>query len=233
MSTGSSVASRVTRTRKIRVMIGDRRRLVAESLAALIGSLDGFTVTGVIGGDDGIPAIGGHRPDVAVVGVGQDQAAAIELVRSLSARAPDLAIVLVAESLEPELVRFVLEQQLSGLLLTDASGRDIGASLDQVAQGRAILPAGWRQALTAERNEALDALSERQLQVLTLLADGCSYEEIAERLFITVNTVKFHVRSIFVRLGVRNRMAAARMLNKATRGASFSRSTADRPARRD
>ena len=45
-----------------------------------------------------------------------------------------------------------------------------------------------------------------------LLADGCSYEEIGTRLFISLNTVKFHVRSIFVRLGVRNRMAAARLL---------------------
>jgi DNA-binding NarL/FixJ family response regulator len=52
------------------------------------------------------------------------------------------------------------------------------------------------------------------MQVLTLLADGCSYEEIGARLFISLNTVKFHVRSIFLRLGVRNRMAAARLLAK-------------------
>jgi LuxR family transcriptional regulator, maltose regulon positive regulatory protein len=52
----------------------------------------------------------------------------------------------------------------------------------------------------------------RQLQVLKLLADGYSYEEIGARLFISLNTVKFHVRSIFHRLGVRNRMAAARVL---------------------
>ncbi len=215
------------------MIIGDRRRLVAEALATLIDSLDGFSVTAVIAGDDGVPAIGGEKPDVAVIGVGQDRDGAIELVRSLSARAPELGIVLVAEALEPGLVRFVLEHHLSGLLLTDATGRDIGASLDQVAHGRAILPGGWRQALTAERNNALDSLSERQLQVLTLLADGCSYEEIAERLFITVNTVKFHVRSIFMRLGVHNRMAAARMLDKATAGARFSRSLTDQPARQD
>ena len=50
------------------------------------------------------------------------------------------------------------------------------------------------------------------MEVLLLLADGCSYEEIGARLFISLNTVKFHVRSIFLRLGVRNRMAAARVL---------------------
>ena len=75
-----------------------------------------------------------------------------------------------------------------------------------------MLPPGWQGALHADRNDPLHALSERQMQVLTLLADGYSYEEIGARLFISLNTVKFHVRSIFLRLGVRNRMAAARML---------------------
>ena len=66
--------------------------------------------------------------------------------------------------------------------------------------------------LADEKDDPLESLSERQLEVLGLLAEGCSYEEIGARLFITVNTVKFHVRSIFVRLGVGNRMAAAHVL---------------------
>ena len=53
-----------------------------------------------------------------------------------------------------------------------------------------------------------------QLEVLTLVAEGCSYDEIGARLFISANTVKFHLRSVYVRLGVRNRMAAARMLTE-------------------
>jgi DNA-binding NarL/FixJ family response regulator len=57
-------------------------------------------------------------------------------------------------------------------------------------------------------------LSERQLEVLTLVAEGCSYDEIGARLFISANTVKFHLRSIYMRLGVRNRMAAARKLTE-------------------
>jgi len=201
---------------EIRVVIGDRRRLIAEALAALIGELDGFTVTGVVADDEAVATVVAQQPDLALIGVGTDRTGAIELVRSLSSRAPGAEIVLVAEAVEPDLIRFVVDQQLSGLLLTDATGSDIGACLEQVAHGHAILPFGWRQALRSERNEALESLSGRQLQVLTLLADGCSYEEIAERLFITVNTVKFHVRSIFIRLGVRNRMAAARVLTKRT-----------------
>jgi len=214
MRLNNAVAVAEGATAGIRVLIADRRRLIAEALAALVGALEGFTVASVVAGDDCLAAITVHKPDVALVGVGRDRDGMVELVRSMSALAPDLQIVLVAEALEPELVRLVMDHHLSGLLLTDASGPDIAGSLDQVAHGHAILPGGWRQALREERDDAIHSLSERQREVLTLLADGYSYEEIAARLFITVNTVKFHVRSIFLRLGVRNRMAAARLLTK-------------------
>jgi DNA-binding NarL/FixJ family response regulator len=194
--------------------VADRRRLIAEALATLISDREGFTVTGAVGGDGAIATIAEQRPDMVVVSAGADSRAAMEFVRELRHRAPGLEIVIVADALDPALVGFVLDQGIGGLLLTDAAGREVVACLDHVAHGRAVLPPGWQTALFAERHDPLDALSDRQMQVLTLLADGCSYEEIGARLFISLNTVKFHVRSIFVRLGVRNRMAAARLLSE-------------------
>jgi DNA-binding NarL/FixJ family response regulator len=103
---------------------------------------------------------------------------------------------------------------LSGLLLTDMSAPRVATSLDEVAHGRAVLPVGWQLMLSHEPDDPLECLSQRQLDVLTLLADGLSYEEIGARLFITTNTVKFHVRSIFTRLGVGNRTTAARVFDQ-------------------
>ncbi|HYZ80184.1 MAG TPA: response regulator transcription factor [Solirubrobacteraceae bacterium] len=197
----------------MRVAVADRRRLIAEALGALIADRAGFAVTGVVAGDAAVTAIVDQHPDMVVVGAGADAQAAMELVRELRRRAPGVQIVIVADALEPALVGFVLDQGIGGLLLTDAAGREAVACLDHVAHGRAVLPPGWQSALFADRNDPLDALSSRQMQVLTLLADGFSYEEIGARLFISLNTVKFHVRSIFLRLGVRNRMAAARLLS--------------------
>ena len=196
----------------VRVAVADRRRLIAEALAALIADRDGFAVTGAIVAEVAVEAVAQQRPDVVVVEVGADARPAMELVRELRRRVPRVEIVIVADALEPALVSFVLDQGIGGLLLSDAAARDVAACLDHVAHGRAVLPSGWQAALSADRNDPLDTLSERQLEVLGLLADGFSYEEIGARLFISLNTVKFHVRSIFLRLGVRNRMAAARLL---------------------
>jgi DNA-binding NarL/FixJ family response regulator len=196
----------------VRVAVADPRRLIAEALAALIADREGFAVTGALVADGAVQAIFEQRPDVVVVGAGADSRPAMALVRELRRRVPRAEIVIVADTLEPALVSFVLDQGIGGLLLSDAAARDVAACLDHVAHGRAVLPTGWQGALSADRNDPLDALSERQMEVLVLLADGFSYEEIGGRLFISLNTVKFHVRSIFLRLGVRNRMAAARLL---------------------
>ena len=199
-------------TRPVRVAVADRRRLIAEALAALIAERDGFSVTGAIVSELAVEAVAAQRPDVVVVGAGADTRPAMALVRELRRRVPGVEIVIVADALEPALVSFVLDQGIGGLLLSDAAARDVATCLEHVAHGRAVLPSGWQGALSADRNDPLDNLSERQMEVLVLLADGFSYDEIGTRLFISLNTVKFHVRSIFVRLGVRNRMAAARLL---------------------
>jgi DNA-binding NarL/FixJ family response regulator len=196
----------------VRVAVADPRRLIAEALAALIANREGFSVTGATVVDGAVEVIAAQRPDVVVVGAGPDSRPAMQLVRELRRRMPRVEVVIVADALEPALVSFVLDQGIGGLLLSDAAARDVAACLHHVAHGRAVLPSGWQGALSADRNDPLGALSDRQMEVLVLLADGFSYEEIGARLFISLNTVKFHMRSIFLRLGVRNRMAAARLL---------------------
>ena len=197
----------------VRVAVADHRRLIAEALAALIANREGFSVTGAIVADGRGQ---GDRPSSGPTWWSSARAPTRALRWRSSASCAGgcrrMEIVIVADALEPALVSFVLDQGIGGLLLSDAAARDVAACLDHVAHGRAVLPSGWQGALSAGRDDPLDALSERQMEVLVLLAEGFSYEEIGARLFISLNTVKFHVRSIFLRLGVRNRMAAARLL---------------------
>jgi DNA-binding NarL/FixJ family response regulator len=211
---GKGLTPTAVEIRTIRVVVADERRLIAEALAALIGRMPGFVVTGVIPNGLSLETIAAQNPDLVLVGIAQVSHGVYQFANSLHTRAPAIQMVLVADVLEPELVSFVLEEGLSGLLLTDAPAAEIAQCLDQVVRGHAVMPAGWQRMLVDDRDDSLSSLSERQLQVLRLLADGYSYDQIGAELFISPNTVKFHVRSIYLRLGVRNRMAAARVLNE-------------------
>jgi DNA-binding NarL/FixJ family response regulator len=204
------------------VAVIDERRMIADALAALIGTLPGFSVTCLIGDGEPVFPAGAPRPDILLVGIGSGRIAGYELVQSMRARLPGVEVVIVADALDPDLVEFVVDQRLAGLILSCTSTSGFASSLHQIANGRAVMPVGWQGVLVNEHHDPLSSLSQRQMEVLRLLAAGCSYEEIAKRLFITVNTVKFHVKSIFVRLGVCNRMAAARILTERSARSSSS-----------
>ena len=83
----------------------------------------------------------------------------------------------------------------------------------QVVAGHAVFPAGWlRQVKHSAEASPLGQLSPRQREVLQLLALGMDNDQIAARLYISRNTITFHVRTIYGRLGVHNRVEAARVL---------------------
>lgn len=195
-----------------RIAIVDARRLVAEALAAVIDAIDGFVVSGILAMDPLGCTIDDVDADVVLVGVATGAEMPQELVRSLRDRPEPLSIVLLADAATPDLVQFVLDARLNGLLLNDLSSEDITVCLDQVARGRAVLPNDWQAVLTERPDDPLRPLSDRQFEVLELLAHGHSYADIADRLYISVNTVKFHVRSIFSRVGIHSRLEAAQLL---------------------
>jgi DNA-binding NarL/FixJ family response regulator len=210
-STWASRGPRLPNERQSTVVVVDERQLLVEALAALLGG-SGFLVTTCAPDAAAAAAIAASDPDLVLVGAGQSHEHSLRLIEALHRLAPELRTVIVADSHDPELIRYVLDQSVAALVLTTVTGEDLAFMLDQVLRGNAVLPAGWQSVLAESANNPIASLSERQLEVLRLLADGFSYDEISSRLVITVNTVKFHVRSIYLQLGVSNRMAAAKVL---------------------
>jgi DNA-binding NarL/FixJ family response regulator len=107
----------------------------------------------------------------------------------------------------------VLERHVDGLVLTSNTAEQIVGALTQVMAGQLVLPGGWRSLEPPEPSAGkLAELSGRQREILGLVAEGCSNDQIAAQLFISVNTVKFHVRTLYARLGIHNRVQAALLL---------------------
>jgi len=144
----------------------------------------------------------------------------LRFVGRLRREFPNTRIVVLVEDPTPELAQATLEQAVDGVVLAHDYADALALALQRVADGQSVFPIGWLALVRRAGHTSLfNRLSARQMQVLELIAQGLSNRQIADRLVVSQNTVKFHVREIYTRLGVVNRVQAAEIHHRvATRG---------------
>ncbi len=195
------------------------QRLLRDATASLLTAQDGLQVLGAYPSvGEYLAATRGRPPAVLMLdcdsGQPGDCGAAMEELGPASARS---RIVLLCRTACEEVVRNAIEHRASGVLLKSYSTEDILAALAYTATGRTVLPAGWQQLLPNQPTNRAQ-LSPRHRQILALIAAGRRNEEIALDLALSPNTIKFHIRALYSRLGVRNRVEAANLHAQMTSG---------------
>jgi DNA-binding NarL/FixJ family response regulator len=203
----------------IRVALVDDQAIVRAGLARILSPADGFEVVAECAdGSEAVDRLPALRPDVVLMDVrmpGLDGIAATTQLRGT----PDVGPVLVLTTFgEDEVLWSALEAGAAGFVLKDSSAEDLIAAVRAVAGGGAWFDPGvaprvldrYRRVVAPATRDAarLDLLTEREHDVLRLMARGATNAEIAERLFVADATVKTHVSSIFMKLGVRDRAGA-------------------------
>jgi two-component system, NarL family, response regulator DesR len=143
---------------------------------------------------------------------GDDRMCSNRAVAELRRAHPGLKIMLLCEALTPSVVRCAIDAGIDGVVLKSDSIEDLKAALGHIFDGRAVMPAGWQAVPAESGRDPLESLSTREREVLELAAAGLQNREIAERLMISSNTVKFHLRAIYTQLGIRNRVQAMRAM---------------------
>jgi DNA-binding NarL/FixJ family response regulator len=140
----------------------------------------------------------------------EDVASEVQRVRDLAPRA---SVLIFAPSLDPSLVRTALRAGARGFLHGGMTPEQILRALSVAAKGKLVVPRELLEdLLTADSTTDFPLLSHRQQEVLRLVSEGMSNAEIAERLFLSVSTVKQHLRKAYRLLRVRNRTEAVRLL---------------------
>jgi DNA-binding NarL/FixJ family response regulator len=204
----------------IRLLIADDQALVRAGFRKILESEPGLAV--VAEADDGLAAVGAaarSRPDVVLMDIRMPRLDGIEATRRIVERSADrLRVLMLTTYGLDEYVYEALRAGASGFLLKDVPPEELIAGVKLVAAGEALLDPSVTRAVIEEfvrRSPAppkpaneLDELTERELEVLKLLARGQSNAEIAQTLVVSDATAKTHVAHVLMKLGVRDRVQA-------------------------
>ncbi|MCC7361238.1 MAG: response regulator transcription factor [Anaerolineales bacterium] len=200
----------------MRLLIADDHPVVRDGLAAMLGTQPDFEVVGMAAtGREVVAQATALRPDMVLLDLEMPDMDGVEALRQLAVRCPEVrALVFTAFDTDERIVGAV-QAGAHGYLLKGAPREELFNAIRVVGRGGSLLQPVVASKLIRRMAQppaepAADPLTERELEVLRLLAQGKANKEIAAALHISERTVKFHVSAIFTRLGAGNRTEAAR-----------------------
>jgi NarL family two-component system response regulator LiaR len=206
----------MTDEKRIRVLIADDHAVVRRGLQALIDSEPGMEVVGEA--EDGVDALLKVRtlkPDVILIDLVMPRKDGLEAIVEIKNEYPDARILVLTSFAEDDKVFPAIKSGALGYLLKDSSPHDLLQAIRDVYGGESSLHPTIARKLIHEISQpsdlplAAEPLTEREVEVIRLLARGLSNEEIGERLFIVRRTVRTHVSNILGKLHLANRTQAA------------------------
>jgi DNA-binding NarL/FixJ family response regulator len=208
-------------SRVIRVLVADDQRVVREGLGTLLGLLAGVEVVGTAAdGDEAIALAIRLRPDVVLMDLRMPHCDGVQATRSLRDHDAGIKVLVLTTYTDDRSVIDALRAGARGYLTKDASAEEIRAALEQVTSGKAAIDpvvqhhvldaiASGPSATDARHGPQFpDGLTQREAEVLELIALGLSNAEIAHQLVVSETTVKSHINHLFAKTGVRDRAQA-------------------------
>ena len=202
----------------IRVLICDDHALFRRGLIMVLESEEGIDVVAEAeDGEEAITKAEESAPDVVLMDVRMPRMSGIEATRAIADAVPSAKILMLTVSDEEEDLYEAVKAGATGYLLKEISIEEVANAIRAVVTGQSLISPSMASKLLSEFNNLakqaqqkilVPKLTDRELQVLKLVAQGMSNREVAEDLFISENTVKNHVRNILEKLHLHSRMEA-------------------------
>jgi len=208
----------------VRVLVADDQRIIREGLATIVGSLPDVEVVGLAAdGEEAVALVAEHRPDVVLMDLRMPRLHGAEATARIRRQYPETQVVVLTTYADDDSIIAALTAGATGYLTKDASRHDIRRALEAAAAGQGVLdpavqaallqaaarPGGRTETPTRRADPLPDGLTDREAEVLVLIAGGLSNHEIAETLCVAEATVKTHVNRIFAKTRSRDRTQAA------------------------
>jgi DNA-binding NarL/FixJ family response regulator len=195
----------------IKVMLVDDHKLVRAGLQSLVDSAVDMTVVGTASdGEEAVSLVGAVDPDVVLMDLSMPGMNGVEATRQVTARHPDVQVLVLTSFSDGERVRDALDAGAVGYLLKDSDPLELLEGVRAVVRGESPLDARAARAMLQSRRPVRGAeLTDREREVLELVTKGMANKQIATALDISERTVKAHLGNIFQRIGVADRTSAA------------------------
>ena len=195
--------------RALRVLLADDHELMLAGIRSALERAEDIEIVGEARrGSDVLALVGRTRPDVVLLDLrmpGMDGLAVLEL---LAKRHPDVKVIVLSVFADPDHVEAALKRGASGYVVKSVNPLDLPSAIRQAVEGSVYHAVGLSR--IGEESAAKAGLSEREITILNAVARGLSNEAIAKELWVTEQTVKFHLTNIYRKVGVANRTEAAR-----------------------
>lgn len=199
-------------SKRIRVMIVDDHAVVRSGLSAFLMVYPDLEMVGEAeSGEEAVARTGLLQPDVILMDLVMPGMDGVATTRAIKQKYPAIQVVALTSFKEENMVQGALQAGAMGYLLKNVSATELSSAIRSAYARRMTLSSEAAQVLvqaTTQTVPASDDLTEREREVLALMADGLNNGEIAEKLVVSPSTVKFHIANIFNKLGVDNRVAA-------------------------
>jgi DNA-binding NarL/FixJ family response regulator len=196
----------------LRILLVEDHQMVAEGIVELVGAEPDLEVVGVEGTVAGATdAASRLRPDVVLMDYRLPDGDGVEATRRIRAAVPSAAVVMVTSVASESVLLGAIDAGCAAFVLKDSPVQDVIDATRAAGRGEAVIaPSLLARLLPRLRRTAAPAtaLTDREQQVLELLVEGHSSQAIADRLFLSMNTVRNHVQNVLVKLGAHSRLEA-------------------------
>ena len=198
-------------TDKLKVLIIDDHPLMRRGIKQLVELEEGFEVVGGAGnGREGISLALQTSPDLIILDLNMKGLSGLDTLKALRSEGVDARIVILTVSDARSDIFTLIDAGADGYLLKDTEPDTLLSQLKRIAQGEVILSDSIKDLLIERQSsqEPIYSLTDREMDVLRLIATGLSNKQIAGQLFISEETVKVHIRNLLRKLNVHSRVAA-------------------------
>ncbi len=195
----------------MRVVIADDHRLMLDGIRRALETDGGFEIVGeTVDGTDVLPLVSETKPDLVLLDVRMPHMDGLACLDEIHKRFPQVRVVMLSASTSVELIETALRRGATAYIAKSVDPVDLPSTLRQAIEGNVF--SGAAIGSVPEPDSARAAgLTERETSILRAVARGLSNDEIAKELWVTQQTVKFHLTNIYRKLGVKNRTEAARL----------------------